>query len=116
MADDDDDDFEDLWEGLSDDDDDESNINVSANLLGGGGGDTGGDKFDKAAVRAVHLGDVDEGRVTWVAPKFSGLTNSEKVTIASKHWDTSDVEPAPGPKPPSRPNSADPRWSADTWL
>jgi len=34
----------------------------------------------------VHAGDVDEGRITWEAPTFHGLTNSNEVTASSRHW------------------------------
>ena len=74
--DDSDDDFDDLW-GDMDNDDDTSTLTVSANLL-----DAVGQKEEKA----VHKGDVDEGKITWEAPAFAGLTNSDAVTIKMQHW------------------------------
>ena len=54
MADDDSDD--DLWNDLEED---VSTLNVSANLVGVVGSDE---------PKVIHKGEVDEGRLTWVAP------------------------------------------------
>mmetsp|Transcript_18419 Transcript_18419/g.47191 ORF Transcript_18419/g.47191 Transcript_18419/m.47191 type:complete len:158 (-) Transcript_18419:704-1177(-) len=87
------DDEEDLWADL---DDDESNISVSSNLL-----ELLGRPKDEAV---VHKGDADEGRVTWVPPSFSGLTNSSVVTCKTQHWNKDGengptVDPAVAPPP-----------------
>lgn len=74
--DDSDDDFDDLW-GDMENDDDTSTLTVSANLL-----EAVGQKDEKA----VHKGDVDEGKITWEPPTFAGLTNSDSVTIKMQHW------------------------------
>ena len=87
MSDDDDSD-DDLWADL--DDEDETTITVSENLK---------DSVSAAAAAAVpiiHQGDVDEGKVTWIAPSTNGLHNSLKVNEAAKmgrHWFNEGFQP-----------------------
>ena len=73
---DDDDDFEDLWADLGDDND-VTTLSVSENLLA---------EVGRTETAPVHKGDVDEGKITWEAPAFAGLGNSDSVTIKMHHW------------------------------
>jgi len=60
-------------------DDHTSDLNMSANLL------SELEMADK--IQPAHLGDVDEGRITWEPPVSHGLTNSTTVSQATNsHW------------------------------
>ena len=75
--DDSDDDDDDLFADFEKDDDGD-NYNVSANLIE----DIGKDRVAAAAVESA-----DEGKkIEWVAPKVSGLKNSNAVNTTVKHW------------------------------
>ena len=74
MSDDDDDD--DLFGDFEREDEQLEVAAISSNLL---------NDIGVEADHVVHQGDVDEGLITWVAPKFSGLENSNAVG-ASTHW------------------------------
>ena len=71
MSDLDDDEIDDLFADFEETDAVDSAM-ISANLLDASG-------IDPSTVAAVHAGEADEGRITWVAPEFSGLTNSTSV-------------------------------------
>ncbi|KAL1525795.1 hypothetical protein AB1Y20_020635 [Prymnesium parvum] len=76
-----DDDLDAMWDELGDDDD-ELTANVSGNLA-----------EDLGLVGSiVHKDDADEGRVTWVAPTFHGLENSDDVTKGTRHWYHDEAE------------------------
>lgn len=71
---DDDDDIDAMWDELGDDD--LLTANISGNLAESLG----------LTATEVHKGDVDEGKITWVAPSFAGLDNSTDVTRKDGHW------------------------------
>jgi len=71
-SDDDDLDFDDF-----NNEDEDVKLPMSANLLDAIGRDVNESK--------VHVGDVDEGQLTWVAPAAPGLHNSSTVTD-NEHW------------------------------
>ena len=77
---DDDSDEEDLWGDLEDDPDD--NVMISSNLAALVG----------TEAKEVHKGEADEGQIRWVAPKFSGLSNSDTVDSKGTHWNHDEVE------------------------
>ena len=97
-----DDDEDDLW-GDFNDDEVSSSVMMSANLCEVAG----------VAEKKVHEGESDEGKVTWEAPTFSGLNNSQAVG-AGTHWYNA---PTPGQTPttaaalatPGKPGAID--WS-----
>ena len=74
MADSDDDDLD--FDDFNNDDEDVK-LPMSANLLDAIGRDVNESK--------VHVGDVDEGQITWVAPAAPGLHNSSTVND-NEHW------------------------------
>lgn len=76
--DDDEDDLDDMWAEL---DDDNFTANVSENLL---------QAAEKTEQAPVHVGEADEGQLTWEPPKTFGLSNSDKVTVQGHHWDRED--------------------------
>lgn len=77
---DDDSDEEDLWGDLEDDPDD--NVMISSNLAALVG----------TEVKEVHKGEADEGQIRWVAPQFSGLSNSDTVDAKGAHWNKDEAE------------------------
>ena len=92
MSDFDDDDIDDLFADFEETDAVDSAM-ISANLLDASG-------IDPSTVKAVHAGEADEGRITWVAPEFSGLTNSTSVDTKGGHWNRDDAA-APPPAAPA---------------
>ena len=97
MSDLDDDDIDDLFADFEETDAVDSAM-ISANLLDASG-------IDPSTVAAVHAGEADEGRITWVAPEFSGLTNSTSVDTKGGHWNRDDAA-APPPAAPVAPPTA----------
>lgn len=80
----DDDDFDDLFAKFNDDDHDDF-VMMSQNLR----------QLCGLSETPVHAGEADEGRVTWLAPSFSGLGNSSSVkTSSGRHWNAEDAEEA----------------------
>jgi len=86
MASDDEDDLDAMWDDLGDGDDGFT-ANISGNLAEAVG----------AQATIVHKDDIDEGRVTWEAPQFHGLQNSNEVTVGDRHWYKDDEAAAPPP-------------------
>ena len=82
------DDEDDLWAEF---DDDDSKISVSANLLEMLGRD------EKESI--VHKDDADAGRITWVPPTHSGLTNSSVVSCKTQHWNHDETSLTPSKDP-----------------
>lgn len=93
---DDDDEEEDLWGEMEQPD---NQLMVSANLASVVG----------VEEKKVHAGEPDEGQVRWVAPSFSGLSNSDTVDVKGGHWnkDEGALDKKPGiPLVPPTPTTA----------
>ena len=79
-----DDEEEDLWGNIEEP---QNDLMLSANLSAVVGGDA----------KPVHAGEPDEGKISWVAPKFAGLSNSNTVDIKGAHWNK-DEKPSDATK------------------
>lgn len=83
---DDDDDDDDLFDDFEAANDDEQlkGLSISSNLLSDIGCST---------ESTIHQGDADEGRITWEAPAFHGLANSNAVKDSTgSHWYREEAE------------------------
>ena len=91
----DDEDEDDLWGDI---DEPDNNLMVSANLSAVVG----------VEEKKVHAGEPDEGQIRWVAPSFSGLSNSDTVDVKGGHWYKEGDSPMTKAAPSLVPNAATP--------
>jgi len=78
----DDEDEDDLWGDVEEPD---TNIMLSANLAA---------VIGKEETK-VHAGEPDEGQISWTAPAFAGLSNSDMVDVKGGNWNKEALLPVP---------------------
>ena len=78
----DDEDEDDLWGDVEEPD---TNIMLSANLAA---------VIGKEETK-VHAGEPDEGQISWTAPAFAGLSNSDMVGVKGGNWNKEALLPVP---------------------